>query len=300
MARLVACGAEVEVLGPIPIKRREVRALLEDHAVRCSPRALLDRSELVAALRRCDSLVHLNYRAPTHWSPGTRLAGEALTNLLPSIRLLAAASSAGIGHVCFASSTAVYSPPAHGVSEDAAVGGPVSPYALCKIAQEAWVSHWSLLNGRPTTVLRLATVYGAGETVDRAIPNFIRAVVHGHAPTVEGDGREPFDPVHVRDVADAFVRALDARAHGTYNIGTGMTHTPREVAELVVRLCGADWAVAENNLAPARAVPTCDVSRAALAFGFSARTPLIMGLEEEIAWFRGVGETEEVGVRTAP
>jgi UDP-glucose 4-epimerase len=286
----------VEILGPASIKRAEVRALVEARAVSYSPRALNDDSVLAAALSRCDSLVHLRYRPVFGSNPRQQLVGEVMNNLLPSIGLLAAARSAGIGHICFASSTAVYPAPACGVTEDAPAGGPVSPYALIKVAQEASVRRWSRLTGRPAAILRLATVYGAGETVDRAIPNFIRAALRGRAPRVDGHGMQPFDPVHVDDVADAFVRALHTRADGTFNIGTGAAHTPREVAELIVRLCGADCKVEENHSVPDRGGPISDVSRALSVLGFRARIPLTVGLKGEVAWFRGTYEGREVAV----
>ena len=251
------------------------------------PRALLDDRSLGRALRRCDSIVHLYYRRPSGRSLWEQLAGEVLANLLPTIRVLVAAQAANVRHVCFASTTTVYTPPARGVTESAPVGGAVSPYALVKLEQESWIRQWSNLNDRRAAILRLATVYGPGETVSRAIPNFIRAAVKGRTPTLDGHGREPFDLIHVGDVSEAFVRALSAHADGTFNIGTGAGHTPRELAELILRICGGDVTPAENHLVSERGGTICDVSRAASVLGFVATTPLAAGLEGEIEWFRG-------------
>jgi len=280
----------VEALGPTPLKRPELRALVEDGSVAYSRRALLDERLLVQALRRSDSLVHLEYRRPG------RTAGEATANVGPTASLMGAARSAGVGYVCFASSSAVYPPGARGVSEDTAVGGAVSEYALAKIMQETCVRAWSRLTGHPAAVLRLATVYGAGETVPRAIPNFIRAALSGRPPVVNGRGTEAFDPIHVDDVADAFVRAVTQRARGTFNIGTGTGRTAREVAELVIRLCGARCEVVENRATQARAGAICDVTRASSVLGFRARVQFVSGLRDEIAWLEAAVRDARIAV----
>jgi UDP-glucose 4-epimerase len=235
-----------------------------------------DRESLRAALRACDALVHLEYRRPPGQGVWERLASEWLANVVPTVQVLSAAAEAEVGQVCFASSTAVYN----------AEAAEASPYALAKLEQERLVRLWSRFNRRPAAILRLATVFGPGETVSRAVPNFIRAALAGSAAEVDGDGRQQFDLIYVDDVTEAFIRALLTSANGTFDIGTGFAQTPRELAQLIGTLCGAGPAVREDHSATAREAVICDVSRAASVLGFRATTPLIAGLEKEIAWFR--------------
>jgi len=235
-----------------------------------------DGESLRAVLRLCDALVHLEYRRPPGQGAWEGLAGEWLANVLPTVQVLKAAAEVEVRQVCFASSTAIY----------IAGGAEVSPYALAKLEQERFLRLWSRLNGRPAAILRLATVFGPGEAVRRAVPNFIRAALAGSAMEVDGDGSQRFDLIYVDDVAEAFIRALITSANGTFDIGTGFAHTPRELAKLIGTLCGASPAVHEDHSSPAREAVICDVSRAASVLGFRARTPLVAGLENEIAWFR--------------
>ena len=65
---------------------------------------------------------------------------------------------------------------------------PETPYAIAKIACEETIRLVALTAGWTACVLRYSTVYGAGETVPRAIPNFIRAALGGRPPVVDGDG----------------------------------------------------------------------------------------------------------------
>jgi UDP-glucose 4-epimerase len=155
-----------------------------------------------------------------------------------------------------------------------------------KLAQESSFFTWGQRTGRPSSILRLSTVYGPGETVDRAIPNFIRAALAGTRPVVSGHGAALFDPVYVGDVAEAFAMSIENRAGGIFNIGTGRGRSPREVAELVIRLCEADCEVAEDFGEPDRGGPVCDVSRAETVLGFKATTELETGLHAEINWLR--------------
>lgn len=239
-------------------------------------------------LRGLDAVVHLGYRRPAAHGFRSRLRDELRTNLLDTMRLLEAAAEGGVGHVCFASSTRVYASATRGAAEDGPIGDELTPYALAKLEQEACLLRWAHMTGGRATVLRLATVYGPGETVDRAIPNFIRAVLAGREPVVDGAGRTAFEPVFVEDVVEAVICALVRRPNGIFNVGTGIGHAPRAVASLVIRLCGADCRVIENRAVADRGGAISDVSRAAAELGFRARTPLDIGLRREIDWLHGL------------
>lgn len=261
--------------------------MIESGAVRYSRRALSgDARALTASLRGCDSLVHLSYRPPRASTLHGRFAEEVRANLLPTIGLLRAAEAADIEFVDFASSVAVYGNGRHGVSERDPPNA-MTPYAASKLVQELSIRHWAHRLRKGVCALRLATVYGPGETVPRAIPNFIRAALAGSPPVLDGKGAQPFDVIYVSDVADAFVASLARRAGGVFNIGTGVGRTARQLAELIIQLCGTRLSILENPGVGDRGGPICDVSRAASALGFTAVTALEAGLREEIDWLRG-------------
>jgi nucleoside-diphosphate-sugar epimerase len=283
----VAAGAQVDLLGPTPLKRRTVRSLIERDQVRYKPFALEgDAAELADTLAGCDALVHLRYRPPATNGFWSQLLEGVNDNLLETIRLLDAAAVAGVSHVCLASSVSVYEPPALGVDEDAAVGGSLKPYAVVKLQQEDCVRRWARETGRPAAVLRLATVYGPGETVGRAIPNFIRAALAGGRPVVAGRGASLFDPIYVADVAAAFLCALEKGPEGTFNIATGRGWPTKYVARLVMRLCAMEGDVELNRAEPDSDRPVCNVARAESVLGFKATTSLETGLQAEIDWLR--------------
>jgi UDP-glucose 4-epimerase len=137
--------------------------------------------------------------------------------------------------------------------------------------------------------LRYATVYGPGETVPRAIPNFIRAALDGQPPVIAGDGLDEHDYIHVADVVDATMLALRRRASGVFNVGSGVGTSTLELARIVVRLAGAD---VEPVFCPRIAPPTepvrvvCATDFARSALTFTASRSLADGITEEIGWFR--------------
>ena len=104
---------------------------------------------------------------------------------------------------------------------------------------------------------------------------------------VAGTGRGRFDPIFVGDVLDAFIAALRRRRCRTYNVGSGVPRTTREVAELVLRMAGLDIEPIYETDRDDGDRPLPDVERAASDLGFRARTPLETGLLAiERGWLR--------------
>ena len=135
------------------------------------------------------------------------------------------------------------------VPEEAPLG-PRNVYADTKVAQEHLAGSWARATGGQAAALRYHNVYGPGmprDTPYAGVASFFRsALAAGRAPRVFEDGAQRRDFVHVRDVADATVAALDAVAcRGVpggpgvlraYNVGSG---SPRTVGQLASALADA-------------------------------------------------------------
>lgn len=279
---MLAAGADVVLLGPPCPRHARIRALLGRGAATWAGDALADPGKMSEALRGCDSLVHLAYRPPPDGGALATLRFELDRNVALTAALVDAAATAGVGSIAFASSAQVYG--RGGLNREDDPVQPTSSYAAAKLIQEQLVRAWETETGRPAAVLRLTTVYGPGEPTRRAIPRFIDAVLNGRPPRVAGQGVHSFSPVYVDDVADAFGAAVGLNARGTFNVG-GEPRMIREVAQLVIKLCGISLNVEEDHFAQVRQVPGCDVSVAVAVLGFRV-TPLEYGLRKEIDWFR--------------
>jgi UDP-glucose 4-epimerase len=123
------------------------------------------------------------------------------------------------GKIIFASTAMVYGDRLLAKEND--IPAPQSPYATSKLAAEQCIQH----SGLPYVILRLGNVYGRESN-----KGVIKALKEGGK--IFGDGRNTRDYVHVDDVVDAMVQAMDWSS-GAYNIGTGRATSVLEIADIL-------------------------------------------------------------------
>ncbi len=178
-------------------------------------------------------------------------------NVRGGLSVLDAMRAAGVGRLVLSSTCAVYgNPVATPIDEDHPTD-PINAYGSSKLAVEHALRHYGRAYGLRSIALRYFNAAGAdpdgelGEDHDpeiHLIPRALDAACGGAPLRVFGDdyptadGTCQRDYVHVADIADAHVRALDALASGpgarVYNLGTGTPHSVREVIRSVERVTG--------------------------------------------------------------
>ncbi|WP_419999083.1 NAD-dependent epimerase/dehydratase family protein [Streptomyces boninensis] len=172
------------------------------------------------------------------------------------------------------------------VGEDAPVD-PRSVYAVTKLAQEQLAAVWARECDGAAVSLRYHNVYGPGmprDTPYAGVASYFRsALARGEAPRVFEDGTQRRDFVHVRDIAAANVRALEAAAPGfvAYNAGSGEVRTVGELAAELAAACGGPEPVVtgEWRLGDVRHV-TADSRRLREEMGWVPRVPFPAGVAE--------------------
>jgi UDP-glucose 4-epimerase len=174
--------------------------------------------------------------------------------------------------VVFSSSAAVYGEPQSiPIAEDHPTR-PINPYGRTKLACEEMLRDL----GVRLTVLRYFNAAGADEDHEpetHLIPRVVRASLTGEPLPVYGDGSHVRDFVHVDDLAEAHVRALERP--GIYNLGSGRGTSVREVIELARRVTGRPIEVRPGPPRPADPkVLVADVSRARRDLGWEPRRTL--------------------------
>jgi dTDP-L-rhamnose 4-epimerase len=162
---------------------------------------------------------------------------------------------------------------------------PRSLYAASKLAQENYALAWSLATGGSVTALRYHNVYG--ELMPRDTPYsgvaamFRSSLEAGEPPGVFEDGRQARDFVHVRDVAQANVLALEAALPGfvPLNICSGRPITIHEVALELSRARHGPAPAVTGQFRPGdvRHI-VADPARARALLGFEASIPPTEGL----------------------
>jgi nucleoside-diphosphate-sugar epimerase len=213
-------------------------------------------------------------------------------NLTGTLNVLLAARASGVRRVVLASSSAVYGDGPVPASEDQETR-PQSPYAVTKLAGEAYASALAGALGLQTVCLRYFNVYGPRQDPSSeysgVIARFAEALLGRKAPIVYGDGQQSRDFVFVGDVVRAVCLACKAQlaAHQVVNIGTGVGHTVSEVYDLLAQLAGAAQPPCFAPARPGEILHSrCNPSRAEALIGFRARVSLRDGLEQTLAWYR--------------
>lgn len=214
--------------------------------------------------------------------------------------LLNAMRETGVDRMVFSSSAATYGMPNVDLVSEDQLCSPINPYGETKLIGEWMTANASRAWGLRAANLRYFNVAGAGwpELADTAVMNLVpivfAALKAGKAPIVFGDdyptkdGSCVRDYVHVKDLAEAHISALDylerdARNFSTFNVGTGTGSSVFEVLAAIKRASGIDF---EIDVQPRRAGDPpflcADVSRIESELGWKAKH----GLDEivESAW----------------
>ncbi|MFE0644125.1 NAD-dependent epimerase/dehydratase family protein [Streptomyces sp. NPDC058877] len=188
------------------------------------------------------------------------------------------------------------------VGEDAP-SDPRNVYATTKLAQEHLVAAWARAVDGTAVSLRYHNVYGPGmprDTPYAGVASLFRsALARGEAPRVFEDGGQRRDFVHVRDVAAANVRVLEAAdglpvgALTVYNAGSGTPHTVGEMAAALALAHGGPQPVVtgEFRLGDVRHI-TADSSRLRRDLGWHPET----GFAEGMAEFARAGQRASAAV----
>ena len=189
-------------------------------------------------------------------------------NVIGALGVLEAMAAEGVQNFVFSSTCATYGEPIETPITETHPQHPINSYGETKLAVEHALPHLQAAYGIRWVALRYFNASGAdpdGEIGEdhspeiHLIPRAIEAANGGRGLQVFGDdyptpdGTCLRDYVHVTDLADAHVRALEAIVEtgksGAYNLGTGRPHSVREVIDTVERVSGrkVPWTLAPRR-----------------------------------------------------
>ncbi len=152
-------------------------------------------------------------------------AFDAQVNLIGGINVLKASVDAGVKKFIFISTGgALYGEPdVVPAAEDHPVR-PLSPYGTSKYCFEQYLGTFHRTFGLTYTVLRYANIYGARQDFKseegRVVAIFASRMLRGESMTIDGDGEQSRDMLHVGDCATANLAALERGDGGTYHVST--------------------------------------------------------------------------------
>jgi UDP-glucose 4-epimerase len=229
-------------------------------------RALIDR---ILAEHRIETVMHFAAHTIVPESVADPLKYYR-NNTCATRNLLECCDRAGVRQFVFSSTAAVYGTPEGGVAREETPTQPINPYGLSKLMSEWMLRDMSQASRLRYVTLRYFNVAGSdpGGRIGHSAPDstLLVKVACQHAmgvtpevsvfgtdyPTPDGTGVR--DYIHVEDLADAHLRALEYLRDGgvttTLNCGYGHGYSVREVLHMVERVHGAALRVRE---APRRA-----------------------------------------------
>ncbi len=228
-------------------------------------------------------------------------------NVAGTIELLEACLAAGVERLVFSSSCSVYGTPERvPVTEDAAIA-PESVYAETKATVERMLRWYEVAGGLRSVSLRYFNAAGAssdgriGENWDfsiNLIPLAMKAVLLGDrrlqvfgADYETPDGTCIRDYIHVEDLADAHVKALEYLAAGgataEVNVGTGVGSSVFDVLRATEAVCGREVPHDVVDRRPGDPVSTfADPTSARELLGWTARRNLDEIVRTAYDWHR--------------
>ena len=220
---------------------------------------------------------------------------DAEVNILGGLNLLEAARHGGVRQVVFASTGgAIYGEQDVFPATEEHPARPVSPYGVSKLAFERYLFYYHVAFGLDVACLRYANVYGErqnphGEAGVVAI--FHDRLLAGRVPTINGDGLQTRDYVHVSDVVATNLAVAGLPGFHIYNVGTGIETTVVELYREIARALGNGAEAVHGPGKPGeqrRSVIDAGLLRREL--GVPAPLSLAEGLARTAAWFRARSE----------
>jgi UDP-glucose 4-epimerase len=226
-------------------------------------------------------------------------------NVAGSLSVLEAMVASGTPLIVFSSSCTVYGDPDHNPTTEDLPLRPQNPYGMSKVMVEQMLEWYWRVHGISSLSLRYFNAAGAsfdaalGERFDRTmmlIPMLMQATLGLREPVdIYGtdyptpDGTAVRDYIHVVDLVDAHIRALEVvagtRGARTLNLGTGRGSSVKEVIALVEAVTGREvphcWA--DRRPGDAAAV-WADPTRARDVLGWEARHDLQAMVETAWRW----------------
>ena len=171
---------------------------------------------------------------------------------------------------------------------------PSSVYAITKQDQEQFCLTVGRAYGIPTVALRYFNVYGPRQALSNPYTGvcaiFSSRLLNDQRPMIFEDGEQTRDFVHIKDIVQANLLALetDGADYQAVNIGTGVSVSIREIAEMLARGLGKSIEPEVVGKYREGDIRHCvaDISRARLLLGYKPQVTLEQGIPELLDWVR--------------
>ena len=266
------------------------RKHLDLDEVRFVPGDLRNRDELRSALQGQDAVVHL--------AADTRViesiahpAHNFESNVVGTFILLELSRELGVNRIVAASTGGAIlgdvEPPVH----EQMAPQPTSPYGASKLMLEGYLSAFASSYGMSTCALRFSNIYGPRSFhKGSVVAHFCKQALAGDRLVVYGDGSQTRDYLYVDDLVAGIWTAVQSRAQGAYQLGSGKPSTINQLLAVMRSVTGLELDVVYQDFRAGEVRDTwCQIDKARTSFGFEPATKLEEGLRRTWGWFSAQG-----------
>ena len=211
-----------------------------------------------------------------------------MNNIMGTLNMLEAARQKGVKKFVYASSSSVYGDEPVLPKKEGREGNLLSPYAVSKRADEEWAKQYTRHYGLDTYGLRYFNVFGRRQDPNGAyaavIPKFIKQLLHGEVPTINGDGRQSRDFTYIENVIEANLKACQAPHEAA---GEGGREYLLDIYYGLTEALGVN---VEPHFGPDRAGDikhsNADIGKARELLGYDPDWSFDRGIKAAIAWYK--------------
>ena len=255
-----------------------------------------DIKDLDVCMKACEGVDYVLHQAA--WGSVPRSIEMplfySLNNIQGTLNMMEAARQKGVKKFVYASSSSVYGDEPNLPKVEERVGNVLSPYAVTKRCDEEWGRQYTLHYGLPTIGLRYFNVFGRRQDPDGAyaavIPKFLKQMMRGERPTINGDGQQSRDFTYIDNVIEANLKACLAskEADGqAFNIAYGGREYLNDIYHGLTKALGVDI---EPIYGPDRAGDikhsNADISKARRLLGYAPEWDFERGISAAIEWYK--------------
>ena len=255
-----------------------------------------DIKDLDVCLKACEGVDYVLHQAA--WGSVPRSLEMPLfynkNNIEGTLNMLEAARQNGVKKFVYASSSSVYGDEPNLPKTEGREGNLLSPYALTKRCDEEWAKLYTKFYGLDTYGMRYFNVFGRRQDPDGAyaavIPKFLKQLMHGETPTINGDGKQSRDFTYIDNVIEANLKACLApheAAGEAFNIAYGGREFLIDIYYGLTKALGVNI---EPNFGPDRKGDikhsNADISKARKLLGYDPDYSFEDGIQLAIDWYK--------------
>lgn len=215
-------------------------------------------------------------------------------NITGTLNMLEAARRQSVKKFVYASSSSVYGDEPNLPKKEGREGNLLSPYAVSKRADEEWAKQYTRHYWLDTYGLRYFNVFGRRQDPNGAyaavIPKFIKQLLHGETPTINGDGKQSRDFTYIENVIEANLKACLApheAAGEAFNVAFGGREYLIDIYHGLTEALGVEI---EPHFGPDRAGDikhsNADISKAREMLGYDPEWSFERGIKAAIEWYK--------------